>query len=133
MAKRSITNISADDNVIQELHWDTATQKIEVVHEINLEDPLRDVRWTSIKPYYPGENDYIRLQNEFGLGDPDVITEYIYTEIYSDEYDEPHAVKFPESGDYYPLSQLRHVVVVRMNEYGGGGGDTKTSGEALAD
>lgn len=133
MATRSLTSISTDQDVIQEFHWDTTTIKIEVVHEINL-DALKNARWRHVVQYAPGNIDYDTKCLEYKL-DPDdqvIITEYEY-----DEYDDPnciyvHAEKFPESGDYYPLSLLPHQVSVKLNRTGGIGRVSATAGEALS-
>jgi len=133
MATRSLTSISTDQDVIQELHWDTSTDKIEVVHEINL-DALKNARWRLVVQYAPGNLRYNTKCTEYKLDPEDgvIITEYEY-----DEYDDPtcryvHAEKFPESGEYYPLSQLPHLVSVKLNRTGGSGKVSTTSGEALS-
>jgi|WetSurMetagenome_2_1015567.scaffolds.fasta_scaffold145569_2 hypothetical protein len=127
-----MTCISNDQDVIQELHWDTTTRKLEVVHEINL-DASKNARWRLIHQYAPGNVGYAEKCKDYSLNSRDgvIITEFEY-----DEYDDAnsryaHAVKFPESGDYYPLSQLPHLVTVKLNRVGGSGTVSTTSGEAL--
>jgi hypothetical protein len=132
MATRSLTCISKNQDVIQELHWDTTTRKLEVVHEINL-DPLKNVRWRLMVQYAPGNVAYNQkcIDNHLNPRDNVVITEFEYEEYEDLNCRYAHAVKFPESGDYYPLSQLAHLVNVRLYKTGVGGEVSTTSGEAL--
>jgi hypothetical protein len=133
MATRSLTSISTDSTVIQELHWDTLTKKIEVVHMMNLSAKV-NARWVSMTPYPPGSLNYDTMCKKYSL-DPRkgiYITEFIYQEYEDLSYRDPHAVKFPESGEYYPLSELTHMVSVQLNRTGGTGTTSATSGEALS-
>lgn len=137
MAKKTLTSVSVNEDVIQELHWDDVSEKIEVVHEINL-NRGKNAMWNSVRTYKPGDQDYddkvIRYVEESrrpGFDYP--ITEYIY-----DEYNDPnelfdHAEKFPENGEYYPLSTIEHLVGVIMNRIPAEEPpeQSKTSGEAL--
>lgn len=133
MATRSLTSISTDSNVIQELHWDTLSKKIEVVHMMNLNAKF-NARWVSMTQYAPGSPNYDVICRKYTL-DPRkgiYITEFVYQEYEDLSYRDPHAVKFPESGEYYPLSELTHLVNVQLNKTGGSGGTSATSGEALS-
>jgi hypothetical protein len=132
MATRSLTSISNDSKVIQELNWDTSTRKLEVVHEINL-DAMKNARWRLMVQYAPGNALYNQKCGDYHLNPRDnvVITEFEYDEFDDPGCRYPHAIKFPESGDYYPLSQLAHLVNVKLNKTGGTGQVSTTSGEAL--
>lgn len=132
MATRSLTCISTDSAVIQELNWDTTTSKLEVVHEINL-DVRKNARWRLMNQYAPGNVAYDSKCKTYGLDPRDgvTITEFEYDEFIDSTITYPHAMKFPESGDYYPLSRLPHMVSVKLNKTGGTGEVSSTSGEAL--
>ena len=131
MADRSSTCSSVLSDVIQELFWNTKTKTIQVVHEFNLE-PYKNVRWRSVKEYLPDHPDYVPKCKIHGIN-PELrlpLTEFEYDEYDDRAIDYVHAMKFPESGDYYFLTGLPRAVAVTKNKTIGEA--SKTSGVALS-
>jgi hypothetical protein len=132
MPNNSLTSISLDKAIIQYLFWDTATRKIEVIHYINLEPDL-NARLRKIIQYLfdPKDPVYLNKCKEYNVDSKNnaTITEFIYDE-FEETRNYPLALKFPVSGNYYPLAGLPHVVAVILNK-SAKGQTSKTSGEAL--
>ena len=131
MATRSLTTISEDSNVIQELHWDTISKKIEVVHMMNLEAGI-NARWKILLQEMPGSVNYDRLCRTYGITPPKnaIVTVFEYDEFDDPAFSTPHAEKFPVSGDYYSFSGLPHLVYAKLNKKAAGE-TSVTSGQAI--
>jgi hypothetical protein len=129
------TLTSVSDNVRQELFWDPRTKKIEVTHMINLPEYV-DARWIDIYTYSPDDKEYyeqlklyVREEEETDRAVMDkkgFITVFNYKEV-PGMVPTPHAQKFPDSGSYYPLSGLPHMVVVNLAKSTPTGGETSTA------
>jgi hypothetical protein len=132
MPNNSLTSISLDKAIIQYLFWDTVTRKIEVIHYINVE-VNRNARLRQITQYLYDlkDQDYLDKCHEYNVDvkDKATVTEFIYDE-FEETRNYPLALKFPVSGNYYPLAGLPHVVAVKLNKTTQGE-VSKTSGEAL--
>jgi hypothetical protein len=92
-----------------------------------------NARWVSITQYAPGSAGYDKAHELHGLPDKSRphITEFVYQEFEDTSFARPHAVKFPEAGEYYPLSELDHYVHVDLKKETSGQTST-TSGQALS-
>jgi len=129
MAQKTFTSTSPDQDVLQQLFWDSSIGSIDVVHQINL-DPFIGARLALIFQYKPGHPDYLDKCDEYQINPKNkiVITEYIYDE-YEDARDYRMVETFPAVSVFYFLSGLPHLVVALVNK--AGGNVSKTSGEAL--
>ncbi|MFO7613529.1 MAG: hypothetical protein R6W71_02715 [Bacteroidales bacterium] len=132
MPQNSFTSVSLDNSIVQEIFWDTNTRRIEVTHMINLE-PENNVEWTSLTQIRSGEDGFNQIFDDYGLDGSTfkAISLFKYRKFDDKSFKFKHAVKFPENGDYYPLSELNHLVVVEMFVDPGGGTTSKTHGQAL--
>jgi len=121
-----------DDAIIQEISWDTDTRKIEVSHMINLES-LTNAEWQGSTKHRPGELIFNQICDECDVEREkfQLVTLFTYRKFSDNNFPNEHAVKFPESGENYPLSELNHLVVVKMEEDQVGGSISKTFSQAL--
>jgi len=116
MAKtESAKDVSPLGDVTQLRFWDHDTKKIEVYHNINIE--AGDVYRESIKTLKKGEQGYDDLAKMYKVQKGQTITifKYIHS-LNGPAY--PRSLLFPENGGYYPLEDLPHVIIARMEPTG---------------
>lgn len=122
----SATDVSYHKDVYQHRFWDKDTQKIEVYHQINIESG--NVYRESIKTFKKGDPEYDEMAKLYKAQKGQTITVYQYIhDLSGPAY--PHSLLFPENGGFYPLKELPHVIVARMDPTGE---KSTANGEALA-
>jgi hypothetical protein len=123
--KNSATDVSTNKDVTQRLFWDKDTQKIEVYHEINIQEG--SVYRKSINTYENGTEDFGKWTEEYGDGKEKFVTVYEYIKT-NEGPDKPQSLLFPENGGYYPLEDGPHLVIAIMTPTGE---NSTAAGEAL--
>jgi hypothetical protein len=116
LEKKVTTHVEGPVN--QQVHWDPKSKKIEVVHYFNLK-PGKDVILSRIEKFVITDK-----QDRIPLTEISIVknrkkrrnidsygTRFIYLMVKS-ELKEPHAVKFPDRGTCFPLSNIPHHIEV---------------------